>query len=86
MDLSRPETAATDWTVQAGILGVTGAVFGALGGLIAHHAGYFVLLVIALFVSITGILAVWRYFRRGYLGAEPEPQPMVAVPSQDFAS
>jgi MFS family permease len=86
MDLSLPETAATDWTIQSGILGVTGAVFGALGGLIAHRAGYLTLLIIALAVSGIGLFAVARYFRGGYLAEKEEVPPPIVTPSGEFAS
>jgi MFS family permease len=88
MDLSRPETAATDWTIQSGILGVTGAVFGALGGVIAQQAGYLTLLIAGLVVSAIGIFVVARYFRGGYLGEQEEPviTPPVVTPSGEFVS
>jgi MFS transporter, PAT family, beta-lactamase induction signal transducer AmpG len=82
MDLARPETAGTDWTIQAGILGMTGAVFGAIGGIFAQRAGYLTLLVTALIISALGIAAVARYFRRGYLGVNAEEPPAPSSPDR----
>lgn len=76
MDLSLPETAATDWTIQSGVLGITAALCGFLAGQIAHRAGYTSLLVISLFVSAIGILAVKRYFGGGYLVSDPAVAPL----------
>jgi len=73
MDLSRPETAATDWTIQSGILGATGAVFAGIAGLIAQRFGYPVLLGTALVVNVVGLWAVRRYFARAPLAVADPP-------------
>ena len=73
MDLARPESAATDWTIQSGILGATGAVFAGIAGLIAQRFGYPVLLGTALVVNVAGLLAVRRYFARAPLEVAGPP-------------
>jgi MFS family permease len=79
MDLSRPESAATDWTIQSGILGATGAVFAGIAGLVAQTFGYNVLLGSALVVNVAGLWAVRRYFARAPLAVAAAPAPLEAV-------
>lgn len=79
MDLARPESAATDWTIQSGILGATGAIFGGLAGVIAQRFGYQVLLFTALAVNLAGLWAVRRYFARGILEAATAPPAPAAT-------
>jgi MFS family permease len=75
MDLARPESAATDWTIQSGILTATGLVFAGIAGVIAQRFGYGPLLAIALAVNLGGIWAVRRYFASGSLAAVHVPPP-----------
>jgi PAT family beta-lactamase induction signal transducer AmpG len=79
MDLARPESAATDWTIQSGILGATGAVFAGIAGLIAQRFGYPTLLGTALVVNVIGLFLVRRYFARA-------PVAVTATPALEAAS
>ena len=83
MDLSRNESAATDWTVQSGILGATGAIFGAMAGVIAHNFGYLTVLVLALIVNMIGIITVYRHFGGDPIETEPEVRQPLVSPTLD---
>lgn len=85
MDLSRVESAATDWTVQSGILGATGAIFGGLAFVIAQNFGYLTVLIVAFIVNLIGIVTVYRQFGgEPATGPEGVHQPLVS-PTLDSA-
>lgn len=73
MDLCKPETAATDWTVQMSILAVAGPLFGATGGFIAQALGYTPLFAIGIAMTVIGIAIVVRHLGDGYLVSDPKP-------------
>ena len=79
MDLSRPESAGTDWTVQSGILVMTSLTFGFIASLIAQRFGYLALLSVGLVISLAGFLTVLYRFREEPAPA-PAPEPIAAVP------
>jgi hypothetical protein len=84
MDLARPESAATDFTLQISLLGVLRLVTSSAGLAVAGAVGFPVLVGASVLLAALGTLITVRWLRGAALpgqtaaprkGQEPAPQP-----------
>jgi len=86
MEMCRKSHAATDWTIQASVLGVAGSLYGAMGAFIAEAMGYTFLFSLSLGLLCATLVYLARKFeipeREEDEEDVPTAVPNVVTPSQ----
>jgi len=78
MDRSRPDTGATDYTVQASVVVVATGAMAAVGGIIADRWGYTTHFTLSTLLCLAGAGAMWRGARSDGVGQQGEPREQEA--------